>query len=441
MARQNNVLSIVILFAAVISNAVSAHADFAPAVATIAPAATEITDQLPPVPARMRLFGWSGSAGSTYTVTFSGISSEPALVVAVGATLTGTSFDSGTDELTVTLDYDGETILANSDVDIPTGSFLLFLDPGVDPATLTGAQPSAERCYGPGADPSVYANDGSDFGDDDGLNDPSESNPDDTTVGYPTTAAGSYASTNTFFWCAVPPRNGLLTTGIRLSAASGATGRLQIHASSGLLTFLSDLIGDTVTAANAALFSDLVQGAINFSNDTDGTSISISAPIEDNSAVINTATSLLVATKKKRLKGKAHVLATATASSSLAKRSFTIGKRERLSLAPTTSAPTAAVQTVGVFGFVDDPTLEDTPVYVIRLGGSTRCSIAVNTIFGTVIGRGIINSAGKWGATLPKTAIFRNNAKKSKLVSVVAGDATRQSREVTLTNKSRNNRR
>lgn len=424
---------------------------------SIAPNATEVTDELPPLPARQRLFGWQGVSGQSYSITFQA-TSQPALVVGIGCRVDATSYDQNVSQLTVNVTYLGEQIQVDDAIQLPAQSFLIALDPGVDPALLesqagsvTGRELNSDRCYGPGADLSRYRDEGGDdFGDDGGLSDPDEPGDDGSAnVGLPFQAAGTFASTSTFYWCLIPTLPGVNRVGFDLVGSKSSAARLDLFLSSGLLNFLSQRDGKTVSAANLAIFSDTQQVSVDVSADGDGASASLRATLEPGLTLIDTSGSpASKALRKRKLRVRAAADASGPVDFGLVRRSILFGAREPISIASGTTK--VVTPTVSFFGFVDDLSLAGSLVEIVRFGKGSVCNdrlipasrqVGAKAVTGTVIATAPIQSNGSYGVKVPSSAVFGNSSKKASVVAQVAGSATRKSVAVSLSSANRNNRR
>ena len=439
---QLKIASQLTLLTAVIS--LSINAAFADvSVVDVSPAANDVSEQAPAAPARMSLFAWQGTAGSQYSIRFS-IDKQPSLVVGVGADVKNTSFDSSSKILTVVLSYNGDKILADENISLPDNSFLVVLDPGIDGTLLPFTTKEIKRnpsisgetvrnCYGPGAHPELYADESGDFGDDDGLNDPESPSEEVSTVGLPQEAAGTFASTNVFYWCVVPPQGSSQSAGLRLLADKDSRAKLQFNLSQSLIDYMGLRLNRTINSSNLAIFSDDFQVGVDVSNTGSGAAISVSLPVNSNSTVINPSTAALVAR--------------ATTSSSLDKRTITVGVKEPLTLAPNTLQ---VVNNKVIFtGFIDDLSLVGQFVEILRIDPKGKCGIDLSairsrqgigsratTVKGTIIARSPVQSDGSYSVKVPASAIFNGNS-KTKVVARIPGDSTKTSREVSLSNRNR----
>lgn len=453
----------------------NAEADFQASLTSIVPDTTAITDDLPPVPLRQSIFGWQGAVGQSYVITFQA-TSEPSLVMGVGCRVISTSYDAMNTSLQVVVEYQGEQILVDDAIELPSQTFLVILDPGVDSTQLASfsSEPSAKGpgakesatstgCYGPGADPSLYRDESGDFGDDNGLNDPADGTEDTsaTTVGLPFEAAGSFGSTNTFYWCVIPTQAGVNRVGFGLVGAKSSLARLDFFLSAGLLSFLSGREGKSVTAANLAIFSGTQQVSIDVDAEDDGARATLRAKLERGLTTVDTSDTAAQSVRAvTRLPAKArHVPAsrrraaarrglslsvsaddTTSQSDDLVRRSILFGVREPVSVSPQNNQVTT--KAVSFFGFVDDPTLAGRIIEIVKTDEApTRCTVGSSAVTGKIIASAPIASDGSWNVKIPTTAVFSNNKKKATVVAQVQGDATRQSREISLSNANRNNRR
>lgn len=415
-----------------------AQTSFSASLNTISPTAEDVTGELPPFPSRLNAFGFVGTTGSTYTITFD-VSAEPTLTVAVGADIASYSFDSTTSQLTLSVTYSGASILSPSYVDLPTSSFLVILDPGVTNAqaarfshltrklkrrTLARATQSTASCYGPKTDPDFYANETSDFGDNDGLLDESSGDPVDLTVGLPLSVPGSYASTNTFLWCFIPPTAANPKTGFTLTGAKSARATLGFTASPELVQYLGDRASKSLTPAGTAIFSGDVQVSTAVTDVSGGAQIGLSLLLTDGLTAVEIPT----------------VTQTALGSAGTQKREITLAPREPVSVVPDTTV--VSRPSLSIDGVVD-PQFEGEIIELIRVDDERHCK-AINVsagINGIVIGRDTIAPGGSWNISVPSSALFPNNAKKTNIVARIVGNVTQQSRQISLTNKNRKNRR
>lgn len=396
---------------------------------SISPPTNDVSEQAPPAPARVSLFAWQGNVGTEYTINFAS-ADEPSLVVGVGAEILTTSFDANADILTVVVKYNGDKILSDENVILPDGIFMIALDPGVDASLLPSATDSKQGCYGPGANPKLYEDSSSDFGEDDGLNEP-EPPAETTTIGLPYQAAGTFASTNAFYWCIVAPKGTSQGVGMRLMGKQNATAKLSLSLSPGLLSFMGERISRSAVASNLGIFSNDLQVGTAVFETTDGVEISLSLPLNTESTKINITPNI-----SSRASRKARLIAAATEAKTLEQRTISIGFKEPLTLTP--ESLTVVGNKVIFSGFVDDLSLAGKTIEILRLGGNQKCGVNISALKGTVIARGVIKSDGSYSVQIPASAVFNNNSKNSKLVARIPGDSVRTSREVSLSNRNRN---
>lgn len=397
----------------------------------ISPAAVDVSEQTPPAPSRIALFGWQGTPGTTYSVRFS-VVQEPALIVAVGAEVLATAYDSSAKVSTVVVSYTGEKILVDDVVSVPESSFLIALDPGVDANVLPNGSGISKECYGPGANPGLYKDDSGDFGDDDGLNDPSEPSNSEQLVGFPAQFPGSFASTNTFYWCVVPPSGAIQGAGLGILAEKGANARLGLTLSDAMIGFMGGRLSRTLTVENLAIFSEDLQVGVDVKDVAQGASIDLLVPVEDGSTKIAPRSAALVSSRVRRSLKTAR----ATADTSLNRRTIHIGVQEALTLSPDNLKVVG--KNVLFSGFVDDLSLVGEFVEIIRIGGKSKCNVEISAVSGTVIARGKIQPDGSYNVKIPSSAVFNQNNKNSKLVARIPGETARSSREVSLSNRNRN---
>lgn len=435
---QNRAFSLLAIFALAMNLISSAHAQLIPAVLDISPTANNVSEEIPPAPARVSLFGWQGVTGTRYDIRFE-IEDEPSLIVGVGAQVLTSSFDTATNILSVAVLYSGEKILADDAIELPENTFLIALDPGVSASVLplkakskvhSRATQLSQPCYGPGAKPGLYRDTSGDFGEDDGLNDPEETSNDEQLVGLPTTAAGTFASTNVFYWCVVPPRGSTQGVGLRLKGAKNETARVSMTLSPSLLSFMGSRLGRTVASTNLAIFSDELQVAVDVDNSSDGATASLTLPLDSKSTKVTVTGTADAGTAPAEVDANA---------SDLEQRTISLGVKEPLSLAPD------SLQVIGkkvlFSGFVDDPALVGLFVEILRIGSAGKCTIKISdggTVRGTVIARGKIQADGSFNVQIPASAVFNQNKKNSRIVAQIPGESARASREVSLTNRNRN---
>ncbi len=425
-----------------------AYAGEQASVVSIFPQVDDVSSELPPVPGRLSLFGWQGSPGTEYTVTFS-VLREPAVVVAVGARIQSTTFDSNESTLTVEVTYEGATILTDDSVPVPEGSFLLAIDPGVEAAVSaraakTLAAKSARPCYGPASDTSKAQDRTDDFGDEGGLLDPPVANDTDLSVGFPREAAGSYASTNSFFWCLIPPSAGGIDPGFKVLGPKGKTDAAELFLSDSFVTYLAGTSGLFLSTRSFALFSERTQVSIDVADRDTGISADASLLFQEGNTSIGDdpvdgdALGFAVGDSGDPVRTRS-TPATLPAVSDLIERSFEFGKRESLSLAPSDITPSGS--SLDLFGFVGDEDLIGATVEVVRVQ-NLRCNeVQSAAIAGVVIARDTVGSNGSFNVKIPTSTAFPTNNSKAQLISRINGEQVQLSRQITLTNQSRNARR
>lgn len=415
-----------------ITTAVSAAAQTL--VSTITPPANDISAEIPPLPGRLSAFGWQGVDGTDYEITFK-TSAAPALVVGVGAQVLSTVFDSSKGELTVSVAYDGLAILVDTVVPLPEKSFLIVIDPGISSNGL-----SASGCYGPGNNPDQFKDDRGDFGDDDGLVDPSPPEDDDGTVGISSSQPGSFFSTRSFYWCVVPPTAAQPSVGFRVSAAPSTQDALSFTISSSLVDFIAGTAGLTGSTSNQfAVGSAGAQVSVNvFDTDEEGISFS------GNPRFVAGETTVDIPFTNAMTSPAAKILVT---------RDVTLIKREAVSFAPETIKPTKA--DFSVSGFVADPNAVGEPIEIVRyqnrkctsesknVFGSqvSSAEVGVNAVGGVVIGRDVVKANGSYTAKIPTSSAFPNNKMKATLGSRIISGAVQESRQINLNRNIRDNRR
>jgi hypothetical protein len=417
-------------------------------VVSIVPDVEDKSSELPPVPGRLSLFGWNGSPGTEYTVTFS-VTQEPAAVVAVGARIQSTTFDPTESTLTVELTYDGAVILTDDTVPVPESSFLIAIDPGVDAkasarASKTLAAESTRPCYGPAADTSKAQDRSDDFGDEGGLLDPPVANDTDTTIGFPREAAGSYASTNSFFWCLIPPSSGGVDPGFKVLGPKGKTDTAELFLSDSFVGYLAATSGNTLSARSFGLFSEGTQVSIDVSDRDTGISADASLLFQEGVTSIgddplNTSAAGLAFGDIGDPIRKRAAPPTLPAVADLIERSFEFGKREALSLAPSDITPSGS--SLDLFGFVGDEDLIGATIEIVRVQDLKCNEVQAAAVSGVVIARDTVRGNGSFNVKIPTSTAFPTNNSKAQLISRINGEQVQLSRQITLTNQSRNARR
>lgn len=423
--------TLLVLSASLVGNGAQAQTTLV----AITPDATDVSEQLPPLAQRLSGFGFAGIAGTDYDVVIE-TADEPALVVAVGADINDMSFDQGTGLLSVSVTYSGEQVLTDERVELPSSSFFIILDSGASPAAAGApsvaaakADKSTNRCFGPGYDLSVFEEQTGNFGDEEGLLEP-EPKPQDAGAGFSTAARGAYASTNSFYWCALRP-SGASLLGFELVGGKDDIGRLSLFLPDAYLAAQTGVDVSTILARQFAVFGEGVQISIDTEDVDAGVLSSGEISFEEGATSARSSPAMGAA-------ARASLPRTQPATSAnLQRKQLTIGAREPLSLAPDDLKPNQPQ--VELFGFVDDLALVGQFVEVVRL--EKACGTGTQAASGTILARVPVQSNGSWGTNLSSNAIFPNDKKKSTLAAQITGDATRQSREVSLSNKNRGNRR
>lgn len=425
---------------------------------SISPNAADVTEEVPVLGGRLSAFAWQAVAGTSYVVRIS-VAAEPALVVGVGAVIDSTSFDSGSKILQVDLTYEGKSILTDDAVVLPENTFMLALDPGINEGSAQGTLTiqsnrvevranDSRKCYGPGSDPKKFIGSNNDFGDDDGLFDPKTPDADDETLGLPNSAPGSFLSTNSFYWCVIPASTNGADVGFKAQAKSRSRDSVSFFLSPALLDKLSGNVGKDLSAANLALFSGGVQASVNVFEEGAGTIgfadlLFIDGEISLQSDSFST-NALTTARKFPALKAEA-------AGTNLVTRSFSFGVREAISFAPETLKPSS--RNLDFFGFVGEPEFIGGLVEILRIQ-NRRCDPAEPSSLtqkltvgtkainqGVVVARGIVQPNGAYQVKVPTSVLFPGNSNKSNLVANIVGNQVQQSRQISLTNRSRDNRR
>jgi hypothetical protein len=422
----------------------TAQAEFQASVDTIIPSAEDVSGVLPPLPKRLAPYAWQGTPGTDYTITFS-VSQEPAVVIGVGAEIRETSFSSSEALLTVRVSYNGSAILTDDSLEFPSQTFMIILDPGISSNTVRVSQPGklplatddTRECYGPGRAPSNSTNTNGDFGDDDGLADPPQPRPEDTTVGLPADAPGSWISTNSFYWCYIPPSSGDFDLGFKSRGPSGATDKVQFYLSDRYKSFLTSRSTETLNARELALFSNDLQTSIAVQDVSNGLLISAELDYIEGSTNLTSSTSIAITNALMRRKSSPPRALAATIES-LISRSFSLGLREEISIAPDTIKPSGSP--IGFFGFVSDPELTGALVQIIRLQKRQCISTQASSATGVVIARTTVSASGSYRTRVPNSTVFAGGTRRSTVAARITRGSVQQSREVTLSNRSRNNR-
>jgi hypothetical protein len=405
------------------------------AVLGISPSATDVSAELPPVPARLSLFGWQGTPNTTYTVTFS-TSSEPALVVGVGATIESSSFDGTLQLLTVTARYSGAGIIAPSSLVLPENAFLIALDPGISspPNTVkSSAATSSRPCYGPASQPSTSDDTSGDFGDDNGLLDPPTPSTADLTIGFPSSAPGSYLSTNSFLWCVIPSDSSLFNPGVKVIGGAGKVDQVKLFLSNNLINANQPGSTSSSLVRTLALFSEGFQVSTNIRDTGNGLATDASLLFEQGNSSVGQDQG------SSNLGDQGDSVNRPTKARGDVTRSFEVGIREIVSLAPTDVSPSAS--SLGLFGFVADETLFGEVIELVRIQNIKCPSTQSTGTKGVVIGRDTISPTGGFNLKIPTSAAFPNNNKTSNLVTRIVGNQSQQSRQISLTNQTRNSRK
>lgn len=178
----------------------------------------------------VELFVFAGGAPYTeYTVVFKNVTEEPASIVALPATITSTAYDGGAHTLTVVMTHQPYV-----DGTIPPGPSTDF-SIALIPAGAGGA-PAAIR--------------------------------------------GSWMATNISpsDWSLVPPTLSNPSFGYQIAGPVGQTGYLTLFIPNGLFTFISTVVGQSVTASDFAVFSGSTQTNISLTPVTGGVRIDVRVP-------------------------------------------------------------------------------------------------------------------------------------------------------------------
>jgi hypothetical protein len=178
----------------------------------------------------VELFVFAGDAPFVeYTVVLKNVTDEPASVVALPASVTSVSYDSGAQKLTVVMTHQPYV-----DGTIPPGPSTDF-SIALIPAGVSGA-PAALR--------------------------------------------GSWMATNISpsDWSLVPPTFSDPLIGYQIAGPVGKTGYLTMFIPDGLFTFISTLTGRSITAADLAIFSGSTQTNIDLIPQTGGVLVNVRVP-------------------------------------------------------------------------------------------------------------------------------------------------------------------
>ena len=398
-------------------------------VQSISPAAEDITDEVPNLGGRITAFAWIGDEATSYTVKIS-IDTEPALVVGVGAVITNTSFDAQSKILTVQAEYNGDRITADDAVLLSENTFIIALDSGV-PSGGERVSVTSSECYGPGSNPKIFREtQNDDFGEDDGLVDrPSSGNKNepDQNLGFPQQARGTFASTNSFYWCAVPPIQGGIDVGLKVLAFKNSVDHSEFYLSSNYIDYLNQKAVKKISPSTLAIFTQGVQVSPFVTQRSGGALAEVELEFVEGSTSIT---------------GSDESPPLTPSSTELVSRTFTLNPQETVSIIPETTEPTSFEITFS--GFVADPDSIGRIIEVVRFDRASPPLANFHTSFassGVVVARDIVASNGSYSSKVPSSAIFPNNASRSDIASRVIGKEVQSSRQISLTNRTRDNRR
>lgn len=352
------------LFAIVALLLLMPAAAFAAELDSITPSVSLRDGTIPPQPG-VELFVFAGNAPYTeYTVIFKNVSQEPASVVALPASILSTSYDSGAQKLTVVMTH--QPYVSGTIPPGPATDFSIALIP----ASIGGA---------------------------------------------PAALQGSWMATNISpsDWSLVPPSLTNPAFGYQIAGPVGEAGYLTMFIPDNLFTFISTLVGQSITAADFAVFSGTTQTNINLTPVTGGIRVNVSVPFSATNPELS------------ELSSGAHIASDATVdakASSIAK-TITVGREAELSIGINPTGKVKKNKKAQFFGCVASRVPftagEKITLIVTPQGGkATNVKVSLNASGCYRRSQKLVKQTS-FQAVLPKKlAIGRIKAIKSKKVSV-----------------------
>jgi hypothetical protein len=331
---------------------------------SITPSVTLRDGSIPPQ-ANVELFVFAGNQpNTTYTAVFNNVSTEPASVVALPATITSTSYDSGAQKLTVVLTH------------VPY---------------VEGTTPP-----GPSTDFSIALVSAS-------------------ADGAPEALRGSWMATNIspLDWTLIPPTASNPGFGYQIAGPVGKSGFLRMSIPATMFAFASTLYGQNVTASDFAVFSGTTQtNVLVEALGNGGALVNVSVPFTSTNTEVTDV-------DEARFQNS-----TASASNTSVTKRITVGREADLSLSPNPSGKIKRNKRVNLFGCVASrvPFLAGERVNIsLKRAGSSSAT----TIRGSLDANGCyrksfkVASSGNATASLKRnTTIGRATTVKSKRLSI-----------------------
>jgi len=349
--------------------------------------------------------------------------------------------------LTLTVEHTGETIIANRQVDLPTNSFLVFIDPGLGTTdkSISGSARAKVRLtsskadcagYGPGRDLDLYAPDDkddkkNDFGDDNNLGKTPPSDPTDETLGLPTGVAPSYFSTNVFDWCLVPPTSGAPYLGLEVVGQKSLNARVSASLSPDAIDYIGSVSGSNIDAKDIGIYSETTQVSNEVTVDDDGRALaSVIAPLVAQSTDITVIDEAETA-------GVQRVRAAADREN----RIIIFGKEAEVAIVPSNGSNIVKGDDFSMDGSVDEDLVGET-ITLLRIDKSRDCAeISTRAVREVVIARDVVSDSATFSLKVPTSTLFPNGRSRTSVAARIGNDQERRSNEVSLSSRGRNGRR
>lgn len=262
---------------------------------SVTPSVTLRDGSIPPQP-NVEIFVFAGEQFNTeYTVVFNNVTEEPASVVVLPATVSSSSYDAGTQKLTVAMKH------------------VAYVD---------GTQPP-----GPATDFSialVYASPG----------------------GAPDALRGSWMATNIspLDWTLIPPEATNPSFGYQISGPVGQNAFLRMFIPASMFSYISTLVGQTVTPNDMAVFSGTSQTNVLVEDLGNGSAlVKVSVPL----STTNPEVTEVVEAQSVELAQKIYNAAAGSVT-----KKITVGREADLSLSPNPTGKVKAKKSVKLFGCV-----------------------------------------------------------------------------------------
>lgn len=343
---------------------------YAATLESITPSVTLRDGSIPPQP-NVEIFVFAGDQpNTTYTAVFNNVTEEPASVVVLPATVTSSTYDAGTQKLTVVLTH------------------VAYVD---------GTQPP-----GPSTDFSIALVSAS-------------------AGGAPEALRGSWMATNIspLDWTLIPPEQENPNFGYQISGPVGKNAFLRMFIPASMFSYISTLIGQTVTPNDMAVFNGTAQTNVQVEDQGNGSAlVRVSVPL----ATTNTEVTEVVEGQ-----GMAQAQGGVDSLASSVTKKITVGREANLSLSPNPTGKVKVNKKVQLFGCV----ASRVPFKVgekVSLAFTPKGKTKATTLRATLDAKGCYRKPYKVGSTgtvqailVKSSALGRTTVTKSKKISIKIG--------------------